>query len=137
MKFAFNIIAFTILAVGCRSDYSGIPNVSVNVYVNIFDPQYQKLGSLGGWAYVEGGSKGIVVFQYDTDQYVAYDRHCTHLPESACSKISVDQTNLYATDTCCNSSFQLLDGSASSGPATIPLRAYNTSFDGNIIHIWN
>lgn len=137
MKFIFKIISVIVLVVSCRSDYSGVPNVSVNVYINTFDPKYQKLGALGGWAYVDGGSKGIVVFQYDLDKYAAYDRHCTYLPESACSKVAVDQTNLYVNDTCCNSSFQLLDGSVSNGPATVPLRAYNTSFDGNIIHIWN
>ena len=49
----------------CRNQYDGIPNVNVDVYINIQNPQYQNLAGLGNWSYVNGGSKGIILFNLD------------------------------------------------------------------------
>lgn len=135
-KIIFSILSIGVL-LGCNDNYEGIPDVPVNVYINTLDPNFQHLNGLGSWAHVEGGSKGIIVFHYDLNKYVAYERHCTFSSSDICSQVSVDQTNLFATDTCCGSKFQLLDGVPIEGSATIPLKKYNTSFDGNIIRIWN
>ena len=138
MKLLLQILLTTVFFLyGCKNQYEGIPNVNVNVFINIQNPQYQSLSGMGSWAYVEGGSKGIIVFNLDNDNFLAYERHCPYQPENTCSKISVDETNLFAVDTCCSSKYQLIDGSAIDGPATLPLKRYNTSFDGNIINIWN
>ena len=134
LRILFPII---IILLGCKNQYEGIPNVNVNLYINIQNPQYQNLSGMGSWTYLEGGSKGIIVFNLDNDNFLAYERHCPYQPENNCSKISVDETNLFAIDTCCSSKYQLIDGSVIDGPATLPLKGYNTSFDGNIIHIWN
>lgn len=122
---------------GCKNQYEDIPLVNVNIYINIQSPDYQNLSGLGSWSYIDGGSKGIIVFNVDNENYLAYERHCPFDPENSCAKVSVDETNLYAVDTCCSSRYQLLDGIPIDGPGTIPLKAYNTSFDGNIIRIWN
>tara|TARA_B100000614_G_C14233509_1_gene363432 strand:- start:155 stop:571 length:417 start_codon:yes stop_codon:yes gene_type:complete len=138
MKLLLQILLPTVVFLyGCKNQYEGIPNVNVNVFINIQNPQYQNLSGMGSWAYVEGGSKGIIVFNLDNDNFLAYERHCPYQPENLCSKISVDETNLFAVDTCCSSKYQLIDGSVIDGPATLPLKRYNTSFDGNIINIWN
>jgi nitrite reductase/ring-hydroxylating ferredoxin subunit len=131
------LLSSCLILINCTNQYEGIPDVNVDVYINTLDPNYQNLTGLGAWGYVNGGSKGIVIFQYDLGEYVAYDRHCTYDSKNDCSQISTDDNNLYATDSCCGSSFQLLDGIPTQGPASLPLKKYNTSFDGNIIHIWN
>jgi len=138
MKLLLQILLPTVVCLyGCKNQYEGIPNVNVNVFINIQNPQYQNLSGMGSWAYIEGGSKGIIVFNLDNDNFLAYERHCPYQPENTCSKISVDETNLFAVDTCCSSKYQLIDGSVIDGPATLPLKRYNTSFDGNIVNIWN
>ena len=131
------LFLFLIMFLGCKNQYEGIPDVNVNVFINIQNPQYQNLSGMGSWSYVEGGSKGIIVFNSDMENFMAYERHCPYAPENECSKVSVDQTNLFAIDTCCSTKYQLLDGSVIDGPGSLPLKRYNTSFDGNIIHIWN
>ncbi|MBL57120.1 MAG: hypothetical protein CMP61_08035 [Flavobacteriales bacterium] len=132
------LMAFTVFVLcGCKNQYEDIPLVNVNIYINIQSPDYQNLSGLGSWSYIDGGSKGIIVFNVDNENYLAYERHCPYDPENSCAKVSVDETNLYAVDTCCSSRYQLLDGIPIDGPGTIPLKAYNTSFDGNIIRIWN
>ena len=123
--------------ISCKNRYEEIPLVRVNLFINTQNPQYQNLSGLGSWAYVNGGSKGIIVFNLDNENYVAYERHCPFDPENRCSQVAVDETNLYAIDTCCKSRYQLIDGSSIDGSGSLPLKAYNTSFDGNIIRIWN
>lgn len=135
-NFLFLLIS-CLIVLGCRDQYEGIPDVNIDVYINTLDPNYQQLAGIGSWAYTSGGSKGIIVFHYDFNKYAAYDRHCTYDSKNTCSKIGADDNNIYATDSCCGSKFQLLDGVPIQGPASLPLKKYNTSFDGNIIHIWN
>jgi nitrite reductase/ring-hydroxylating ferredoxin subunit len=126
-----------VLILSCNQNKSFIPYVQVNTVVNTQDPQYQKLNGIGGWAYVEGGSKGIIVFRVDVEKFMAYDRHCTYQSSNSCSKVHVDENSIYAIDTCCDSKFQLIDGNPIEGPAPVGLQQYNTSFDGNIIQIFN
>lgn len=121
----------------CKRSNSFIPQVPVNVTINTLDPSFQNLNGIGSWAYVNGGSKGIIVFHAEFNEFKAFDRHCTYTPESSCSKVDIDDTQLYAVDSCCNSKFQLIDGLPVEGPARIGLQQYNTSYDGNIIQIWN
>jgi len=135
VKFLF-LLSSCLILINCKNQYEDIPDVNVDVYINTLDPNYQNLAGLGAWAYANGGSKGIIVFQYDLGKFAAYDRHCTYDSKNTCSKISADN-NIYAIDSCCGSKFQLLDGIPIEGPASLPLKKYNTSFDGNIIHIWN
>tara|TARA_B100000963_G_C22397809_1_gene567420 strand:- start:261 stop:677 length:417 start_codon:yes stop_codon:yes gene_type:complete len=138
MKLLLQILLPSVaLLLSCKNQYDGIPNVSVNVYINIQNPQYQHLSGMGSWAYLEGGSKGIIVFNLDNENFLAFERHCPYDPQNSCSKISVDETNLFAVDTCCSSKYQLIDGSVIDGPGSLPLKGYSTSFDGNIIHVWN
>jgi nitrite reductase/ring-hydroxylating ferredoxin subunit len=128
-------ILLTFLMLGCRQNNRPIPNVPVDLAINIQNPEYQTLYGVGSWVYVSGGSKGIIIFRASAEEFKAYDRHCTYQPDSECALAEVEDNNLVAT--CCGSSFQLLDGSPISGPATIGLQQYNTSFDGNIIRVWN
>ena len=133
-----SLLAITIITgYSCRKSNSFIPNIPVQLVVNTLDPQYQNLNGIGGWSYIEGGSRGIIVFRNDFNEFKAYDRHCSFEPENTCGQVSVSDNNLFAKDSCCTSQFQLIDGLPVDGPATRGLQQYSTSFDGNIIQIWN
>nr|MBA3705846.1 hypothetical protein [Bacteroidota bacterium] len=67
----------------------------------------------------------------------AYDRNCTYQSNDACATVWVEANNIMAADTCCHSKFSIFDGNVTQGPAGIPLKAYNTTFDGNVLHIYN
>jgi hypothetical protein len=121
-----------------KNDSSVIPYVPVNILIYASDPSFTNLNPIGGWIYLQGGSRGILIFRKSSDEFLAYDRHCTYQPENSCAKIMVDPNNNFlAIDTCCKSKFYLMDGSVNQGPATIPLKKYNTSFDGNRLNIYN
>lgn len=131
--FIILLLAFS----ACRNRNGVIPYVPFEIYVNIQNPQYNTLNGIGGWAYVNEGSRGLIVFRSDLNTFMAYDRHSTYKPERTCAIVFVDNNNITATDTCSGSVFQLIDGTPIDGPATIGLQQYRTSFDGNIIRIWN
>ena len=114
-----------------------IPYVPVNIALNTSDPLFVKLNAPGGWVYINGGSRGIIVIRTNQTDFKAFDRHCPYNPKSACGKINVDNSQVLATDSCCGSQFVILDGSISKGPATRPLREYQTIYDGNRLSVTN
>lgn len=116
-----------------------VPNIAVSVQINIMLPTYSNLQSVGGYAYVNGGNKGLVVYRRSINEFVCFDRMSTAEGGYDCVPIEVDQNNyLFLNDQCSDAVYSLLDGSVSSGNAVYPLRAYQTSFDGfSILYISN
>lgn len=122
----------------CRKDEgSSIPIVAVDIYIYTSDPSFINLNAVGGWVYITGGVRGILVYRKSTTEFMAYERNCTYQSNDICATVIVDASNIIAKDTCCNSQFSMVDGSVIQAPAALPLKYYNTSFDGNILHIYN
>ncbi|NBW83641.1 hypothetical protein EBR21_18000, partial [bacterium] len=52
-----------------------VPFVPVDITIDIQLPSYSDLQGVGGWTYLNGGSKGIIVYRKGIDEFVAFDRH--------------------------------------------------------------
>lgn len=127
-----------ILTLSCQDEENNnIPAAEVNLIIQLNDPEFINLQTIGGWEYIIGGSRGIILVRISQNEFKAYDRHCTFQPSNTCALVSVDANNITATDDCCSSSFLLLDGSVSKPPASVPLKSYPTIFDGSAIIITN
>lgn len=138
MKKWLYILLFVLTSFGCSKDKnSNIPLVNVNLTIYTNDPAFNIISVPGGWTYVNGGSRGIIIFRVSNDQFNAYDRHCTYDSSNSCALVSVDVTNIVGLDDCCGSKFLLNDGSVTNGPASLPLKQYQTSFDGQVLRIFN
>src|SRR4051812_36182646 len=121
MKSLFVFCLVVIVSVyGCKKDKNNststvpIAAVDFNLYVN--NPSYVSLNTVGGWVYVTGGVRGIIIYRSTSTEFKAYERNCTYQSGNACALVSVDATNIIAADTCCHSKFLLTDGSVSQGP---------------------
>ena len=137
LRFPVIAVILTLLFSGCDKNNNGIiPYVPVDVQININNPTYSGLTFVGGSAYVFGGSQGIVIYRNSQDQFSAFDRHSTYLPENNC-RVDIDQSLLQLEDQCSESLYLIIDGSVINGPATIPLQRYQTSFSDPILHIYN
>lgn len=136
-KCIYILLALFSLACSKENNNSNIPLVSVNYYIHVNDPAYNNVTTPGGWMYLNGGSRGIILYRASNDQFRAYDRHCTYNSTSTCALVSVETNNITALDDCCGSKFLLTDGSVTQNPANLPLKQYNTSFDGSVLHIYN
>ncbi len=120
-----------------RGTPSGIPYVPVNYQIIVSNPEFAPLLAVGGWIYIGGGSRGIIVYRFSPDEFRAYDRHCTFQIEDDC-RVSMDNTDITAVDNvCCSSKFLIIDGAPIEGPAAIGLHQYNTQFNGNSLIITN
>lgn len=120
-----------------KNETNGVPVAAVDIYIYANNPSFINLNAVGGWVYITGGVRGILVYRKSTSEFMAYDRNCTYQSTDACATVVVDATNIIATDTCCHSKFSIYDGSVLQAPAVLPLKAYNTTFDGNVLHIYN
>ena len=125
-----------IFFLGCKKDKDQVPEVYVDLYVYSTDPAFSPLNATTGYQYFSGGSRGIVVYRKSVTEFMAYDRHCPYnVPDG--NSVTVDASGIIAADSQCNSKFLMNDGSPNSGPAAKPLKRYQTTFDGAVLHIFN
>lgn len=124
---------------GCDGSQHPVPYVPVEKQINITLPSYSSLQGVSGWIYLEGGSKGLIVYRRSLDAFVVMDRHSTHTSQSECTGVEVDSSNnLILYDPCSDAKYNIVDGSVMAGNAEYPLRQYNTSFDGtSLLRIYN
>ncbi len=111
----------------------------VNTYINTSLVQYNALQAPGGWAYVNGGTQGIIVYARGGNEFVAFDRNCTYNEDNPCGKASVASDNITVECSCDGSTYNIFDGSVTNGPAEFPLYGYSTSFNSstNQLRIYN
>lgn len=123
-----------IFAAGCREDDDNlrVPRVETNIQINLNLPQYQALLSPGGWVYQTGGSRGIIVYRVNIDEFAAFDRHCPFNVPDACQVEVDEESGITAIDnSCCGSTFEIITGNVVEGPAEIGLSRFNTQFNSN------
>ncbi|PCH97695.1 MAG: hypothetical protein COB85_02515 [Bacteroidetes bacterium] len=133
----FSLAVLLLSTSGCKKDEDAVPSVQVNIYIYTTDAEFADLNAVAGWIYLTGGAKGIVVYRLSQDEFMAYDRNCTYQPSESDAIIEVDQTGIAAVDNSCGSRFLLTDGSILEGPASDILKRYQTTFDGNLLRIYN
>lgn len=133
-----SIMLIIVVSLSCRKEkpYT-IPEASVDIYIYTSNPSFISISVVGGWTYVSGGVRGILIYRKSNSEFMAYERNCTYQSSDACATIVVDKSNIVATDTCCHSEFLLTDGSVLKAPASLPLKVYRNTFDGNVLHIYN
>ncbi|MDC0313784.1 Rieske 2Fe-2S domain-containing protein [Flavobacteriales bacterium] len=138
-RLSIALIILLLFSFSCRKNENRVPYIPVDLYLNITLPSYNTLNVIGGWVYVSGGSKGLIVYRQTAETFMVYDRHCTYDVNATCTPASVDSTNLAISCDCDGSQYQLYDGAITNGPATMPLQQYQSTYDGlaNTLHIYN
>jgi Rieske Fe-S protein len=134
----FSQLFVVFLFLSCKEEQYPIPNVPVNQNINLDLPAYSPLNAPGGYVYVTGGSRGIIVYR-NFDEFVALDRHSTYESHKECAIVEVNPDNIFELiDTCSGSTYSIISGVVMSGPAQYGLRRYNTYWDGAFtVNIFN
>ncbi len=131
---------FLLLSSKCNNqNQNPVPFVPVDVTIDIQLPSYSNLQGVGGWSYLTGGSRGIIVYRKGIDEFVAFDRHSPADISGTCPfPLYPDSQNfLQLKDSCNNAVFSLYDGSPVSN-SIYGLRQYATQFNGNnLLRIYN
>jgi len=117
-------------------------NVRVDIYIYKSSPEFFDLLVVGGSIYKAGGVSGIIIYRVAQNEtngdFVAFERNCPYeggTNTKAIVKIQSDK--ITAKDTICGSKFYITNGSVINGPSAYPLKAYNTTYDGSVLHIYN
>ena len=134
------LVLFTLSIWSCieKVPHDVIPEVAVNLNLDINSTMYIELNTIGGWVYLTGGYKGLLIYRVAVDEFVAYDRACPYDPFEQTARIVMDPSGITCSDsTSCDSQFGILDGSVIKGPSTLPLKRYYTYYDGNTLTINN
>jgi len=86
-----------------------LPDVPVNITINLDLPQFINLHTPTGYAETSGGVKGILILNTGSSPtYKAYDRAC---PNNDCASAMVFDGSLRMKCPCDDSEYSILDGS--------------------------
>lgn len=141
-RFSGAILTFAIfqLTFGCtKNNTHPVPSIPFDVTIDFNLPTYDDLLGVGGYAYVNAGSRGVIVYRRGINDFVAFDRHSPADPAGECPTVlTPDADNfLILNDDCSSAQFSLYDGSPISG-SDYGLRQYSTAYGGgNTLRIYN
>jgi len=130
------LVASLLMACESTGPQDQIPMAIVNETINLTNQQYLNLQFVGGHVAISGGVRGIIIYHASNNEYRAFERNCSFEPLNACARVKVDGSGLFLIDTCCTSTFNF-DGFPTGGPASLPLRLYNTILQGDLLTIIN
>jgi Rieske Fe-S protein len=118
---------------GCSEDESNPTGPSgTTLTVDLSLAENQTLQIVGGTLALGSNdldSQGILLYRSDSDTVLAYSRNCTH---QNCTIGAF--TSGVSTCACHGSKFNL-DGDVVQGPASAPLRSFQTTLDGDTLTI--
>ena len=114
----------------CGKQGNVVPNVSVNFQLQLNDPKYSPLRSVGSAVAIDGYGVAGVIVANTVNGYVAYDRCSAYEPEKRCA-VTISDSNLTVTDPCSGSKWLLQDGTPNKAPAVRSLKAYNVYIDAS------
>jgi nitrite reductase/ring-hydroxylating ferredoxin subunit len=114
-----------------------VPNVMVDIRINIENASYAGLNTIGNSIHVTGGYRGIIIFRVGLTEFTAFDRSCPHHPYEQCAVVNGLPGQPFGKCDCCETTYQLLDGSKFEGPSLYPLRAYRVTFNHPFLSISN
>jgi nitrite reductase/ring-hydroxylating ferredoxin subunit len=114
-----------------------LPNLSVNISIDRNLPQYINLQTPSGWAYTNGGLKGILVLNtgIGSPPFKAFDRAC---PNNDCNIPMEFDGSLKMKCECDASEYSIIDGSPQTSGHKQFAREYKvTVMSGSILNIRN
>lgn len=128
----------SVLSQACKKQAppaTNVPPALVDLTLYINEPTNFKIQTIGGWLYYSAGTNGLIIYRKSQQEVITLERTSTADPNNPKARAIVQNDNFTCKDTISGSTWQIVDGGVMSGPATLPLKQYPTSFDGNVIRI--
>lgn len=114
-----------------------LPDVFVDETINLNLPQYIDLQTPSGWAYTNGGIKGIILQNtgIGNPPFKAFDRAC---PNNDCATPMTFDGSLKLKCSCDNSEYSIIDGSPQTAGNIHFAREYRVNvINGSTLNIRN
>jgi hypothetical protein len=140
VKIQIFFLLLVLVSASCKKNKNHpVASVPFDITIDLTLPSYTDLNGAGGWAYVNGGIKGIIVYRQSYDVFVAFERQSPEDPDNTCSSglITNPDNFLQLDDPCSNAQFSLYDGSPIKD-SKWGLRQYQVIWNGsNLLRIYN
>lgn len=118
-----------------NNNYVDIPDVYVNFYLQ---PDGIDFLPSNSWKIYEyEGYRGVLIYRIDQFTFNAYEMTCPYDAAEECARVQVDASGILLIDSCCMSTYNILDGMPAGGPSTLPLKQYFTEYNGIQLHVYN
>ena len=137
LKRIFYILFISTILSSCHTDTPELPDILIDEVVYLNNPSNIKLQSPGGWAYLQGGIRGIIVYRVTDTKFKAYERSCPHLPPSDCTFLDIED-DIRVICRCDKMEFLIVTGEPLNG-ASLGLKEYRAYYDeySQTVHIVN
>ncbi|MCK5815754.1 MAG: hypothetical protein KAH07_07405 [Flavobacteriaceae bacterium] len=110
-------------------------NIINNQTINLANPQFINLQVPGGWAYANGGARGLVIYNFGNN-FKAFSRECP--ADRTCTEPMTMLNDIKLVCSCDDSEYSILDGSPQTpgfNQSVCEFRVYKAS--GSILNITN
>lgn len=134
------ILLIFIVLISCddyQSDTTFLPNIPVNVTIDLNLPEGNDIVTNGFITIPNKGVRGVIIFNNGLNRYRAFDLACPHIALQDCSTMVFEKSDLFMTCPCDDEAFSKIDGSAKNGNIQYAAREYTVSKSGSILTIRN
>jgi hypothetical protein len=126
-----------------------IPNTYVNFTIRLDDPKFTDLHAIGNsviitseYAGIRSAGydyNGIIIYRFSENEFYAFDRTCPFNIGKSISVTTENASDPIAECPECGTEYVLpsLAFPTEKGPSRVPLKQYNTNFDGVTISVYN
>ena len=113
-----------------------LPDLNFRFQLNLNFPEYNNLQFPGNsYATYNYGVKGIVIYNLNNEQYVAFELSDPNHPPSNCSGMIVN--GVIASCGCDDNEYNIITGEPSEGDGLYIMKPYQVRRSGNTLEIFN
>ena len=131
------LLAVLLVAACGKETVCNVPFGLTNFTLDPNSAYYSGLNNVGGYMYLTGGYRGVIVVRIARDQFVAYERTC---PEDGTSAVEVSPdwgSALLECPTCHSCFITETDGLPMEGSVTLcPLYQYATTYSDGLLYVY-
>ena len=124
---------------GSDDDYRNNPNlpdVNFNFQLNLNFAEYNDLQFPGNsFATYNYGVRGVVIYNINSSQYVAFELSDPNHPPNNCSGMIVD--GVIATCGCDDNQYNVITGELVEGDGDYTMKPYRVQRSGNMLEVFN
>ncbi len=142
MKKTLFFLPIFLLVLACSSsddnfrNNPNLPDVNFRFQLNLSFPEYNDLQFPGNsYATYNHGVRGVVIYNINNSQYVAFELSDPNHPPNNCSGMTVN--GVIASCGCDDNKYNVITGELSEGEGQYTMKPYRVQRSGNVLEVFN
>lgn len=113
-----------------------LPDLNFRFQINLNLPEYNDLQFPGNsFATYTQGIKGVVIYNINNSQFVAFELSDPNHPPSNCSAMTVN--GVIASCSCDSNEYNVITGQITEGDSQYTMKPYRVQRSGNVLEVYN